>query len=152
MNAASANHICSKVTVPPKLQKPIIPRLIILAPHIAIIEKTQSKPPIMIPLTGYASPLKIWVNKTAGKITTEASLMATLLVRPRRIESRCRKVVNERHVATVPPINKEVLMRCRTNLALIAGECVWLSASSRANRVCTATATASQICVVANPN
>mmetsp|Transcript_254 Transcript_254/g.619 ORF Transcript_254/g.619 Transcript_254/m.619 type:complete len:113 (+) Transcript_254:2126-2464(+) len=112
MNAASAHQIWVKDTVaPPILQNASIPMQTKLAAHMAIMLKIQSKPPITIPFTGYASPLKTCVNNTAGKIMVEASRIAALVVKPRRMESLWRKVVKDRVEATPPPKTNDVLIK-----------------------------------------
>lgn len=135
MKAARAHHICPRLTTPFKLQALIMLTHTTFAAHIAIIVKSQSRPPMTIPLTGYASPLKTCVTSTAGKITLHASCTATLVVRPRKTESLCKNVVNERVEATPPPIKRDVLMRWRTILAFVPFVYVVVSASSRLHSV-----------------
>jgi hypothetical protein len=101
------------------------------AAHIAIIVKPQSDPPIMIPFTGYARPLNTCVRRTAGKIAADADCTAWLVVSPLNIESLWRYVVNDKAVATNPPIHIEVLIRCLTSFARTESECVVVSANSR---------------------
>ena len=95
--------------------------------------------------------LNTCVSKTTGKMEAAADRMAGLVVKPAKIQSRRQKVVKLSTVATVPPNHTDVEIKCRTKDARTAGGCD-VSAISRAKSVWTATATASQICVVANPN
>lgn len=97
-------------------------------------------------------PFKIWVAKTAGNIAAAAVWTAGLVVNPAKIQSRLKYVDKDKVVATVAPNPTDVLMRCRSSADRTCGVCVDVSAISRANKVWTATATASQICVVANPS
>ena len=81
-----------------------------------------------------------------------AVLIAGSVVSPANIQSLLQNVVKLNRVATVPPNHTDVEIKCRTKAARTAGGCDVVSATSRASRVWTATATASQICVVAKPN
>ena len=96
--------------------------------------------------------LNTWVSNTTGKIQAAAARMAGSVVRPAKIQSRLQYVVKLKMVATDPPSHTDVEIKCRTKAARVPGVCDVVSAISRANRVCTATATASQICVVAKPS
>jgi hypothetical protein len=134
MKAASAHHIWPRLTAPPKLHPLIIPTATKLAAHIAVIVNIQSIPPMIIPLTGYASPFKTCVTSTAGKIVSDACCTAKLVVSPRRMETLCRYVVRDKTVAMPPPINREVLIRCLTTSARTFLEYVVVSDNSRLDR------------------
>ena len=123
INAANAHQIWFKLgTAPPILQNRIIPTQTKLAAHIAIIVKTQSNPPMIMPFTGYARPFRTCVRRTAGKIAAAACWTATFVVKPLKIESLWTNVVSDKTVATPPPINNEVLMRCLTSFARTCSE------------------------------
>ena len=79
------------------------------------------------------------------------SRIGMLLVSPEITFVFCRNVVAERIVATIPPTKIEKLIKCDTDSLRTSFERD-SSAISLAKRVWTATATASHICVVANPS
>lgn len=103
-----------------------------------------------------------WVIKTAGKMMALASRTPASVVNPRITLSFWKNVSKLSDPATSPPTRMDPFMRCRTRRARIPPSGPSFRdkepspppppATSRASSVCTATATDSQICVVANPN
>lgn len=81
-----------------------------------------------------------------------ASLIAGLVVNPCITDCFLKYVSNDNPVATAPPTTIEPLIKCLTAEALTLPDLDLSSAISLASNVCTATATDSQICVVANPS
>ena len=89
--------------------------------------------------------LRTWVSNTTGKIEAAAARIAGSVVKLAKIQSLLQYVVKLKMVATDPPSHTDVEIKCRTSAARTAGVCDVVSAISRASKVCTATATASQI-------
>jgi hypothetical protein len=85
-----------------------------------------------------------------------AALIPASVVKLLNTDSFWKNVNKLNEPATNPPTVIDPLIRCLSRLALIVTAFSSLSllspAISRANRVCTATATDSQICVVAKPS
>ncbi len=89
MNAARAHQIFARVTISLVTNILTIPTQRIFALHMAIIVNFQSSPPIMMPLTGYARPLRT-MEAIKQKVEREQSFLAiaaqcnTNLVLPRQ--------------------------------------------------------------------
>mmetsp|Transcript_10700 Transcript_10700/g.22311 ORF Transcript_10700/g.22311 Transcript_10700/m.22311 type:complete len:210 (-) Transcript_10700:427-1056(-) len=157
MNAARDHHIFPKVIVLFFAQNRTIPTHTKFASHMAAIVNFQSSPPMMIPFTGYAKPFRTCVTKTAGKIILLASRILESVVNPLNTDSFWKNVNALNDPATNPPTRIDPSIKCRTRFALLCCSMGFPTsllppAISRASSVCTATATDSHICVVANPS